>query len=169
MNALANSQREELDEFLRHTENELPFHIELQTGDASGTAAESNLVVDLAREGRIPLVPEGDTADVLARESCNVATMRARIRALSIDRSEHSNCLRPVNLNKQLLDYFARRFLRIPSLYHHHDIDNPKREERQYELIRRILEGQPAFGIMPTGRGKSLAFQCRCGKAVLIE
>ena len=54
------------------------------------------------------------------------------------------------------LDYFARRQLGIPSLYHEHDPENPKREQRQYELIRRILQGNSAFGIMPTGRGKSL-------------
>ncbi|MEO2030749.1 MAG: DEAD/DEAH box helicase, partial [Planctomycetaceae bacterium] len=141
----------------RHSVTELPFQIDEQpTRDAD---ADADLVVDLSREGRIPLVPEGDTQDVLGRESCNVATLRARIRAMSVDRASQMNSLRPVDLSKPLVDYFARRHLRIPALYHHHDPENPKTEYRQYELIRLILEERSVLGIMPTGRGKSLAFQ----------
>ena len=143
----------------RHSESELPFHIDVQPTHDTDTDAAVDLVVDLSREGRIPLVPEGNTQDVLGRESCNVATLRARIRALSVDRKSQRNSLRPVDLSKPLVDYFARRHLRIPALYHHHDAENPKTEYRQYELIRLILEGYSVLGIMPTGRGKSLAFQ----------
>ena len=141
-----------------HFDAELPFQIEQKVVNPDDES-ECDLLVDLSREGRIPLVPEGQTTDVLGRESCNVATLRARIRALSIDRQSHTNRLRPAHPTKRLVDYFARRFLRVPSLYHHHDPKNPKLEERQYELIKRVLEGRPVFGIMPTGRGKSLAFQ----------
>lgn len=141
------------------TQKELPFQIQIQLDNGSDAESDAHLLVDLSREGRIPLVPEGGTTDILGLDSCNIATMRARIMALSLDRSRHRNSLRPTSLSKRLLDYFARRFLRVPSIYHHYDESKPKRQQRQFELIRRVLLGQPAFGIMPTGRGKSLAFQ----------
>lgn len=115
------------------------------------------LVVDLEREGRIPLLPEGPAyPDVLGRESANIATLRARLKAMSL---RERNEVKPQCLEKRLLDYFARRFLRIPSLYHHYDPSHPNKELRQYELVRRVLQGESVLGIMPTGRGKSVAFQ----------
>jgi ATP-dependent DNA helicase RecQ len=140
-----------LDEFL-------PFSLHV-SADAK-TVGASDLVIDLSREGRIPLLPEGPGGpDILGCESANLSTLRARLKAMSLKRPGPRNSLRPKNLEKRLLDYFARRFLRIPSLYHHYDPSQPKKEERQYELIRRVLQGESVLGIMPTGRGKSVAFQ----------
>ena len=125
----------------------------------SSLEGQGNLVVDLAREGRIPLLPEGEGTDVLGLESNNLGTIRARFKTLSLSRQEERNPLRPRDYSKQILDYFARRFLRIPFLYHYHEAKSPQREERQYELVCRVLKGESVFGIMRTGRGKSVAFQ----------
>lgn len=46
------------------------------------------------------------------------------------------------------LDYFARRYFPIPEL-----------KTEQIDLLRRILDGQDALGILPTGFGKSVVFQ----------
>lgn len=136
----------------------LPFSLNLLTKIESSDKPE--LVVDLSREGRIPLLPkDSGFPDVLGSESANLATLRARLQALSLVGQQKRNNLRPKNLEKQLLDYFARRFLRIPSLYHHHNPVHPNKEQRQYEVVRHVLEGKSILGIMPTGRGKSVAFQ----------
>lgn len=127
--------------------------------DESTALTSVDLVVDLQREGRIPVVPDGEKPDVLGLESRRTSVMRARLSGLSLPRPGPRNSLRPQDLSKQLLDYFARRYLRIPCLYHHFDDERPKTQERQFELLRRILLGNNAFGIMPTGRGKSIAFQ----------
>ena len=139
----------------RHVATELPFQIEVQLNIDE---AQADLVVDLSREGRIPLVPEGNVADVLGRESSNVSTLRAN--EGPVDRSLFTNKPpTPEKPSQTARRLFRGRFLRIPSLYHHYDPNNPKHEERQFELIRRVLDGKCVFGIMPTGRGKSLAFQ----------
>jgi ATP-dependent DNA helicase RecQ len=132
-----------------------------ETVDPAALPSACDLIFDLAREGRIPLVPEGGTTDVLGRECKNLSTLRARLKALTLKRPGVRNSLRPQCLGKRLIDYFARRLLRIPALYHHHDPrpDYEKTEERQYELVMRVLRGLSVFGIMPTGRGKSVAFQ----------
>lgn len=54
----------------------------------------------------------------------------------------------PTCLQEGLLDYFARRFFRVPEL---------KRE--QADLVSRCLRGESGLGILPTGFGKSLVFQ----------
>jgi len=133
--------------------------VNCETAEASVLPTNCDLVFELSREGRIPLVPEGGTTDVLGQECKNVPTLRARFKALTLERPGPRNSIRPKDLRKRLLDYFARRLLRIPALYHYHDPEHPKSEERQYELVRRVLQGFPVFGIMPTGRGKSVAFQ----------
>jgi len=135
------------------------FEVTREIASASCEATAAELVVDLRREGRIPIVPEGRKPDVLGRESKCAGVMQGRLDALSLPRPGDRNILRPVDLRKQLLDYFVRRLLRIPSLYHHWDEERPKRQERQYELLRRVLAGEDVFAIMPTGRGKSVAFQ----------
>lgn len=145
-------------EGFRPIQNFLPFCLKLLTSNTN--IDHPDLLIDFTREGRIPLVPEGSARpDVLGCELANISTMRARFNACAINRQEHRNELRPKNLEKRLLDYFTRRFLRIPSLYHHHDPLQPNKELRQYELIRRIIQGESVLGIMPTGRGKSVAFQ----------
>jgi ATP-dependent DNA helicase RecQ len=137
----------------------LPFAINQKTDEGESTD-RTELIVDLKREGRIPLLPEGPAyPDVLGCESANIPTLRARLNAMSLARPGPRNSLRPKNLEKKLLDYFARRFLKIPFLYHHHDAERLKTEQRQYELVRRVLQGESVLGIMPTGRGKSVAFQ----------
>jgi len=128
------------------------------------TAIESitdpDLVVDLSRDGRIPIVPDGTLRpDILGNESANLSTLRARLKALSIERPGARNTLRPQNPEKRIVDYFARRYLRIPALYHHMDKNNPKQEQRQHEIVKEVLNGNSVFGIMPTGRGKSVVFQ----------
>ncbi|MEW6199426.1 MAG: DEAD/DEAH box helicase [Planctomycetota bacterium] len=135
------------------------FDLSFEPPPSDGTVGSVDLIVDLSREGRIPVVPEGDRPDVLGRESAAASVLRARLLALSLPRPGDRNTMRPCDLSKQLLDYFVRRLLRIPHLYHHHDADRPKAEERQYELVQRVLQGKDVFGIMPTGRGKSVAFQ----------
>jgi len=135
------------------------FEISHESEDAGGRSSDVDLIIDLRQEGRIPLVPEGDKPDVLGRESLTTGVLRSRLNALTLPRPGERNALRPANLGKQLLDSFARRFLRVPSIYHHFDEERPKTQERQYELLCRVLSGQDAFGIMPTGRGKSLVFQ----------
>lgn len=142
---------------LRPMENFLPFSLNLSSEKSDDIL---HLVVDLSREGRIPLLPDRSAfPDVLGCETANLATMRARMKSMPLERPGSRSSLKPKNLEKKLLDYFARRFLRIPSLYHHYDDSRPKTEQRQYELLRRVLEGQSVLGIMPTGRGKSIAFQ----------
>ena len=54
----------------------------------------------------------------------------------------------PVNVERQLLDFFARRFFAVPEL-----------RPEQAELIQRALRGKSGLGILPTGFGKSLVFQ----------
>jgi ATP-dependent DNA helicase RecQ len=124
----------------------------------SETTTASDLIVDLRREGRIPLVPEGEKPDVVGREIRSRTALRALFDAIRLPNSER-NALKPVCLDKPLIDSFARRFLRIPSIYHHFDERRPKSQERQYELICQVLAGKDVFGVMPTGRGKSLIFQ----------
>lgn len=51
-------------------------------------------------------------------------------------------------LERPVLDYFTRRYFQIPEL-----------KPQQIELLQRILRGQDAIGILPTGFGKSLVFQ----------
>ncbi|MDV7391735.1 DEAD/DEAH box helicase, partial [Arthrospira platensis SPKY1] len=46
------------------------------------------------------------------------------------------------------LDYFTRRYFQVPEL-----------KDEQITLLQRILSGQDAIGILPTGFGKSLVFQ----------
>jgi len=135
------------------------FEISHESEDAGDRSSDVDLIIDLRQEGRIPLVPEGEKPDVLGRESLTMGVLGARLNALTLPRPGERNALRPANLGKQLLDSFARRFLRVPSIYHHFDEERPKTQERQYELLCRVLSGQDAFGIMPTGRGKSLVFQ----------
>lgn len=55
---------------------------------------------------------------------------------------------RPVGLRREVLDFFARRFFRIPQL-----------KEQQVTLIQRTLRGESSLGVLPTGFGKSLVFQ----------
>lgn len=135
------------------------FEVVVAPHDPSEDSSFIDLLVNLGREGRIPVVPDGGRPDVLGSESRRISVVKERITRLVLKRPGHRNSLRPADLSKQLLDYFVRRFLRIPCLYHYFDEERPKRQERQYELLRRILSGQDAFGIMPTGRGKSVAFQ----------
>ena len=54
----------------------------------------------------------------------------------------------PVQTDRQLLDYFARRYFTVPEL-----------KEQQAQLVLRALSGQSGLGILPTGFGKSLVFQ----------
>ena len=54
----------------------------------------------------------------------------------------------PTGLTRQTLDYFARRYFPIPEL-----------KTEQIDLLQRLLQGQDALGILPTGFGKSLVFQ----------
>ncbi|MCD6415887.1 MAG: DEAD/DEAH box helicase, partial [Planctomycetes bacterium] len=138
--------------------NRLPYAIEL-VGSDSEEAKNEDLIVDYHAEGRIPLVPGGEGTDVVGRESAALGTIRARVRALSLDPEKGPNKLMPLNCNKRTLDYFARRYLRIPYLYHHYDPERPGTEERQFELVRRAVLGKSLFGIMRTGVGKSVAFQ----------
>ncbi len=135
------------------------FAVTERVSSEDTSVSHHNLVVDLRREGRIPIVPEGLVPDTLGVESRAVSVMKARVELLTLPRPGARNPLRPHALGKSLLDYFARRLLRIPSLYHYFDEERPKRQERQYELIRRVLSGDDVFAIMPTGRGKSVAFQ----------
>jgi len=136
----------------------LPFSLQLRAVETE--PEDPDLVVDLSREGRIPLLPEGQSRpDVLGCESANLPTLRARLKSMSLPRPGPRNTLRPKNCEKKLLDYFARRFLRIPCLRHNRDLEHPNEEERQYELVRRVLEGKSFLGILPTGSGKSVAFQ----------
>ncbi len=119
-----------------------------------------DLIIDLTREGRIPLTPDvAARPNILGREACNIATLRARFRALTVDRSKARITSAPVCFRKSLIDYFSRRLLRIPFLWHHYDPENPNTELRQYELICGVLSGKSILGILPTGRGKSAAFQ----------
>jgi ATP-dependent DNA helicase RecQ len=144
-------------EGLNPVKNFIPFSLK-----SKGREEDTNvhLIIDLAREGRIPLLPDRQGfPDVLGFETANLATLRARMTTMSLERPGQRNSLRPQKPEKRLLDFFARRYLRIPSLYHHYDPLHPKTEQRQYELVRRVLEGESVLGIMPTGRGKSVAFQ----------
>ncbi len=128
----------------------LPFQLQTAATELNGELPD--LIIDLKQEGRIPLLPEGKGhPDLLGLESRNIATLRARLMAMSLKRPGERNRLRPKNLEKRLIDYFARRFLRIPYLYHYLDATRPNTEQRQYELVRRVLEGQSILGIMPTG------------------
>lgn len=54
----------------------------------------------------------------------------------------------PVNFERHLIDYFARRFFTVPEV-----------KPAQAQLIQRALQGQSGLGILPTGFGKSLVFQ----------
>ena len=54
----------------------------------------------------------------------------------------------PAGLNRPTLDYFTRRYFQVPEL-----------KDEQIDLLQRILRGQDAIGILPTGFGKSLVFQ----------
>lgn len=54
----------------------------------------------------------------------------------------------PAGLERPILDYFTRRYFQVPEL-----------KLQQIELLQRILRGQDAIGILPTGFGKSLVFQ----------
>ena len=54
----------------------------------------------------------------------------------------------PTNLERPILDYFARRYFQVPEL-----------KDQQIDLLKRFLRGQDAIGILPTGFGKSLVFQ----------
>jgi very-short-patch-repair endonuclease len=139
----------------------LPFTLHVACRRKSDDAKKPELIINLDREGRIPLLPDSAVyPDVLGRESASLPTMRVRLAKLSLERSVVRNKLHPTNLQKRLIDYFARRFLRIPYLYHHYAPDRPNTEHRQYELVRRVLQGNNSvLGIMPTGRGKSVAFQ----------
>jgi len=150
-----------------------PFRVTRISPTLEDSPAEVDLVIDSRREGRIPLVPEGGVTDVLGRESPCLATVRARFRALAMPRPGLRNSLQPAHCSKRLLDYFARRFLRIPYLYHRHDPTRRESEERQFELVQRAVRGMSVFGIMRTGVGKSAAFQLaamlRPGGALIIS
>ncbi|NLY02823.1 MAG: DEAD/DEAH box helicase [Rhodopirellula sp.] len=135
------------------------FELSPEDFDIGRNFPDCDLIVDLQQEGRIPLVPEGSTPDVLGRESLNLPVIKARLSELTLPRGGKRSALRPQSLDKKVLDSFARRFLRVPSIHHYFDKERPKTQERQYELLCRVLAGQDAFGIMPTGRGKSLVFQ----------
>lgn len=67
--------------------------------------------------------------------------------------------LLPKNPAKTVLDGFVRRILRVPGLYHSFSPVTPWAENRQYELVLRVFRKKPVFCIMPTGRGKSVAYQ----------
>ena len=106
-----------------HWDNELPLHADrVVANDGSGSA-----------------VPEWalDWKAIQAR----AATFRTLVGAAPHD-------AQPSCLDADLLDYFARRFFRVPEL---------KRE--QVALVARCLRGESGLGILPTGFGKSLVFQ----------
>lgn len=135
-------------------------YVPYEVATSCETHAEPDLIIDISRDGRIPIVPDSTLKpDVLGNESANLSTLRARLQALSTRKSGLRNTLKPQNLEKRIIDYFARRYLRIPALYHHMDKENPKQERRQYEILKEVLQGHSVFGIMPTGQGKSVAFQ----------
>jgi len=52
------------------------------------------------------------------------------------------------NPDRSILDYFARRYFRVPELKH-----------EQLLLLHRALSDEASIGILPTGFGKSLIFQ----------
>ncbi len=54
----------------------------------------------------------------------------------------------PTGVHRPTLDYFTRRYFQVPEL-----------KDEQINLLRRLLRGQDALGILPTGFGKSLVFQ----------
>ncbi|WP_168733399.1 DEAD/DEAH box helicase [Deinococcus sp. Arct2-2] len=54
----------------------------------------------------------------------------------------------PANVERHLLDFFARRYFTLPEV-----------KPEQAHLVQRALLGQSGLGILPTGFGKSLVFQ----------
>jgi ATP-dependent DNA helicase RecQ len=54
----------------------------------------------------------------------------------------------PLKPDSDVLDYFARRYFRVPKL-----------KDRQYELLRKIINGESILALLPTAYGKSLIFQ----------
>jgi ATP-dependent DNA helicase RecQ len=54
----------------------------------------------------------------------------------------------PKMIDREILDYFARRYFLVPEL-----------KERQFELLVKILNQESVLGILPTSYGKSLVFQ----------
>ncbi len=134
------------------------FRIAELVPDPAADSLSPDVVVDVSVEGRMPVNPDGGGPDLIGRESLAIATLRNRYSNLAGTITDRTS-LRPKEYGKRLVDYFARRVLGIPCLYHYHDPERPKKQERQYELVKRILEGKSTFGIMPTGRGKSVAFQ----------
>lgn len=69
------------------------------------------------------------------------------------------NRLRPSISGKRIVDYFARRFFRIPALRIQIDPKNPVSENKQWEAVKNVLGGRDTLCIMPTGSGKSICFQ----------
>ncbi|NJL09260.1 MAG: DEAD/DEAH box helicase [Calothrix sp. SM1_7_51] len=53
-----------------------------------------------------------------------------------------------VNVERNVLDYFARRYFLVPEL-----------KQEQFKLIQKALENKSVLGLLPTGFGKSLVFQ----------
>lgn len=103
----------------------------------SAIPANVDLVV-VDRQGTAPTVEGALTwPEVAAR----ARTFRETIAPAPMDVS-------PKDVSEPLLDYFARRFFRVPEL---------KRE--QSALVARALRGEPGLGILPTGFGKSIVFQ----------
>ncbi|NJO80751.1 MAG: ATP-dependent DNA helicase RecQ [Cyanobacteria bacterium RM1_2_2] len=54
----------------------------------------------------------------------------------------------PVNFDRPVLDYFARRYFLVPEL-----------KLEQLQLIQRALRNKSGLGLLPTGFGKSLVYQ----------
>ncbi|WP_165795267.1 DEAD/DEAH box helicase [Deinococcus koreensis] len=54
----------------------------------------------------------------------------------------------PIHVDRDLLDYFTRRFFNVPEL-----------KPEQVKLIQRALRQESGLGLLPTGFGKSLVFQ----------
>jgi ATP-dependent DNA helicase RecQ len=125
---------------------------------SSDSLEDSDIIVDTSMEGRMPVNPDETGMDIIGSESLALGVIRSRYQKLLKGWNSRA-APRPAHVSKQAIDYFARRILGVPFLYHHCDPQRPKTEERQYEIVKRVLEGKPVFGIMPTGRGKSVAFQ----------
>ncbi len=94
------------------------------------------------------VVASDGTSDGIPEWAIRTEAIQARAAAFRTLVSAVPLDAQPLCLEAGLLDYFARRFFRVPEL---------KRE--QAALIASCLGGESAFGILPTGFGKSLVFQ----------
>ncbi len=112
-------------------------------------------VIDLEVYGTLGAEKIENETTVIGKEIGEAPTINALLRSF-ITRKRRAR-FRLKRAPKTIVDYFARRLLRVPSLYHNRQ--GSITEERQFEIVARVLKGSDTFGIMPTGRGKSLAFQ----------